>query len=91
MITNSTSDQAFLYSWMFAIKPTWSMSSAVILGNTFFWNVVTSLPGHAIPAWRQRSIALNSSCAIVTRCTVNTTETFVIVTFSWFPLKKDSK
>ena len=84
VITNLTSHYTFLNSWVLTIKPTWGMSTAMILRNTCLWNVITSLSSYAIPARRQISIAFKFPI-VVTRSTVGIDEFFVPITFSCLP------
>ena len=50
MITNLTVHYTLLDSWVFAIEPTRSLSTAALGGNALLWDLVTSFSHHAIPA-----------------------------------------
>ena len=76
MITDLTSYHTFPETWMFTIKPAWSVSTAASHGYTFLWNLVTTVSRHTIPLWyqyviRSSSIALNPTLVRVTHCTIS--------------------
>ena len=87
VITNLSSHYAFMYAWVCPTEPTRCVGTAVIYRNAILWNVITSLPHHAIPPSRYviiSSITFILSI-IVACCTAGVFNSSIFSTLVWLP------
>ena len=87
VITNLSPLQSILDCWVCVIKPSWSMRTTSIDGNTSLWNLIATVPCHAIPVvWHDfvwiPSIAFRIAWIRVTHCTVSLIDNCVVCTFT---------
>ena len=87
VITNLSNHYALLYAWVYPIEPTRCVGTAVIYRNAILWNVITSLPHHAIPPSRYviiSSITFILSIIVVC-CTAGVVNCSIFSTLVWLP------
>ena len=83
VITNLSTLQSILDCWVGVIKPSWSMRTTSIDGNTLLWNLIATVPCQAIPVMRHNlvctpAITFKVSLIRVTHCTISLVKSCVV-------------